>query len=1390
MKRTGSRRIDYTGEITYAMPQRRRSSLVDQMALLAASEQFMEGISEGDGSDGAGTDDNLDDGTAASNDQTLEDRELVFNTDLDDASQDYSIELAPATDESISMIDYRGADESLRSESEEISKPPLSFRNRASFMSEHTSHSAPNHAGHPVTDYGVFNYEPAEAKGFASKAERRRPLSITVPNAAGAADSRSGMKQRRKSHRLVKPKIKGIGEEAPTTHSVQHQNSGSILGFGRRSSRKVNQGSMTGSNSEAFGNAIEKLRNQDANSEWESVAAAVAVVQESERRPTSNTVSRHNQFDVGDTVLVFLTLLNVTNMEDPKDTFTIAAVNMFGYPEGEGRTEDERKGPYNFVLATVKQLHFEEDDRYYTVIRADTGTEQRADSGWMEPLSDPAGLDAAYRAAKRTFRSQSDQEIELMEEGYHNMRMKAKFRVSQLLYGDSPFACRIRVTGINFLVSGLVLMCLTDDFAPLLRVVWGILVVELLLEILIRPKGYSHLMESDKAFAPSTARHISTFHIFFEGIALVTFIPEFWCLVDETESCYRGQWYSRLTASEDAILGEDSTTVVLGRFMMGLTALRFFGVVRHWKQMWINSTFHASDQDRQARNQHPPTLWTSATDSAASAPTLKKSIMKRRERMKRKTDDDVNESTEEKGDEVPKSQFASSEEDQRLKNAATIGTALMVVNSQRALVLLSAITIILPLVMYGIGTNPVATELTRLLQANNIQANTVENECDYLESVVDSWLNVAVLPQPSSFASYQEDLFVLWAQLLPKRCDWQRNDGIITVCSEDRLLSEKYRHTCDQWMDLVDLDVQLDSTALRDGYGPINIEMAHDLNIRPAGTRIVCVMGDELVPCSRSRDDVLLSNFNVTVVYNDNPTISLALQALRSDAIRLVLDPLQRMLKIVLQCKWLQASGYLDVKSGSKSDFALEKEAEEIGNFETEQLISAITKIADLLRKCWGVAGAGIISSNLARTVDGKTVVFNPTVPGKRVYALFGFVAINGFGDQLRRLDRDVMILINDVARVVHNEVYRWALGDHGQCNKNLGASFLMVFRIGDFSEVHKKRKIATEKLFRSNKGNKKSNAKQTNQLRQRRRSNLRGTRRNGRQADDGQINLASLPGIQGFTDRALLGMLKSFAGIHRDRNLYLWQNDFRLSDGVGNYCVDIIFGMDAGWAVEGAVGSEHKIDATYLSPHVNMASRMTSATKQYGLTILLSKAVEELLSKNCRKKLRHVDTVYVKGSNVKQDIFTYDARHQGVDFFLFERTPTQADIDADSYTPNIWDHDQDLIAMRQHISDAFVDLFKQGMKKYLSGNWKEAYDFLEQADNKMIERILDEGYIEIDLDEFNGDIFDRTNTNEDMVRLRQELGDGPCRVLMTYMKGNDLVAPPDWNGVRKLFSK
>jgi class 3 adenylate cyclase len=47
-------------------------------------------------------------------------------------------------------------------------------------------------------------------------------------------------------------------------------------------------------------------------------------------------------------------------------------------------------------------------------------------------------------------------------------------------------------------------------------------------------------------------------------------------------------------------------------------------------------------------------------------------------------------------------------------------------------------------------------------------------------------------------------------------------------------------------------------------------------------------------------------------------------------------------------------------------------------------------------------------------------------------------------------------------------------------------------------------------------------------------------------------------------------------------------------------------FGLHVGWAIEGAIGSEFKIDASYLSPNVNMSSRLEAATKQFGVPILI----------------------------------------------------------------------------------------------------------------------------------------------------------------------------------------
>jgi hypothetical protein len=450
-------------------------------------------------------------------------------------------------------------------------------------------------------------------------------------------------------------------------------------------------------------------------------------------------------------------------------------------------------------------------------------------------------------------------------------------------------------------------------------------------------------------------------------------------------------------------------------------------------------------------------------------------------------------------------------------------------------------------------------------------------------------------------------------------------------------------------------------------------------------------------------------------------------------------------------------------------------EKDQLGSFETEQLTAAVKKITDLLRKCWGVAGAGIISSNLKRTKKGDTVVFNPTVPGKLVYALFGFVGINDFSHLLRSLAGEVMTLINDIALVIHNEVYRWGLNESGQCNKNLGSTFLMVYRIGDFEEVRKKNNEAKNVIFLQDDlhGSITSN------------SSNRATTDHEKNA----IHLAALPGINAFGDRALLGLLKSFAGINRAPSIKNWEKDYRVGGGVGAFSVGVSFGMDAGWAVEGAVGSGYKIDATYLSSNVNMASRMMSACKQYQLSILLSQAVEELLSKQCRSKLRHVDTVYVKGSKERQRIYTYDARNKFVDFFLNSRTDKRADEEAKNYNVQVWEKDQDLQEMRSHISSRFLSIYENGLSQYLFGNWKEAAAKLKEANECMIHDIVDSGRIEV-VSTVKTKLLDSLTKDEDAVSARKEYGDGPCQTIISYIEKHDCIPPENWDGVRPLTSK
>ena len=196
--------------------------------------------------------------------------------------------------------------------------------------------------------------------------------------------------------------------------------------------------------------------------EFDHVAAAAAVVAASTQAPLKRGV----QFSRGDYALVVLTLLGRADAEG--DKHTVDPVNAHGYPQGQGKTELQRHGPYMYVLCQVTQVHFDEDERYYTVRRCDNDKEQRADQAYMEAIGDEDAVEVALRAAQRTEketkpsgRVEHERRCsewyrhwveELLVPWYRRKRMSAKTFVKHMMNGDHGYAINLSFTSINLLV--------------------------------------------------------------------------------------------------------------------------------------------------------------------------------------------------------------------------------------------------------------------------------------------------------------------------------------------------------------------------------------------------------------------------------------------------------------------------------------------------------------------------------------------------------------------------------------------------------------------------------------------------------------------------------------------------------------------------------------------------------------------------------------------------------------------------------------------------------------------------------------------------------------------------------------------------------------------------
>merc|ERR1711959_331872 len=183
------------------------------------------------------------------------------------------------------------------------------------------------------------------------------------------------------------------------------------------------------------------------------------------------------------------------------------------------------------------------------------------------------------------------------------------------------------------------------------------------------------------------------------------------------------------------------------------------------------------------------------------------------------------------------------------------------------------------------------------------------------------------------------------------------------------------------------------------------------------------------------------------------------------------------------------------------------------------------------------------------------------------------------------------------------------------------------------------------------------------------------------------------------LSDASVISFLKIIAAVNRSRALHRYREHEGLLRRMPGYRVRLGFGLHVGWAIEGAIGSQFKIDASYLSPNVNMAARLEAATKQYGTAILVSGQFFKLLSSDVQELCRKIDRVTVKGSVEPLELYTYDV------------PPSEATtVEEVQLEPGVPFFEQ----FAPSTSASYRRDFAMGVEYYLQGKWGQSKGQLE----------------------------------------------------------------------------
>jgi hypothetical protein len=258
--------------------------------------------------------------------------------------------------------------------------------------------------------------------------------------------------------------------------------------------------------------ASDALENSSDHPNLLSVETAVNIAKQ------ENILSRKRRIRRGDNVLVAFKLMDsctdgmmvTEERSSTQQCLTVSKpVNQYGFPQGEGIVEEQKRGPYDYVLATVKSIHFGEDAIYYVVERFDNKACQRAQRGkssqilascdhfsswtvvklntfclvgWMEAIEPGSeGEMAAMRAAQCTMDTiQAEGPAmnrgifgcracvigcrEAMKLAFQNVKRFVARQAELITSGQPPYRIQLRFTTVNLFVFCSLIVALLELF--------------------------------------------------------------------------------------------------------------------------------------------------------------------------------------------------------------------------------------------------------------------------------------------------------------------------------------------------------------------------------------------------------------------------------------------------------------------------------------------------------------------------------------------------------------------------------------------------------------------------------------------------------------------------------------------------------------------------------------------------------------------------------------------------------------------------------------------------------------------------------------------------------------------------------------------------------------